>query len=65
MLADLERLRRDSSSARVEITAQQPEPKKKTLMWAVSAVTALALLAGAAFLWRSTGVGISLQGTRY
>jgi eukaryotic-like serine/threonine-protein kinase len=53
MLADLKRLRRDSSSARVEIAAEKPQPKKKTLIWAVSALVALALLAGAAFLWRS------------
>jgi serine/threonine protein kinase len=53
MLADLKRLRRDSSSARVEIAGEKPQPKKKTLVWAVSALVALALLAGAAFLWRS------------
>ena len=28
MLADLKRLRRDSSSARVEIAAEQPHPRK-------------------------------------
>jgi TolB-like protein/Tfp pilus assembly protein PilF/predicted Ser/Thr protein kinase len=56
MLADLKRLRRDSSSARVEIAAEQPPPKKsKTLLWAVGGVVALALLAGAAFFWRSRG----------
>ena len=54
MLADLKRLRRDSSSARVEIAAEQPQPKKsKMLLWALGGVVALALLAGAAFLWRS------------
>ena len=53
MLADLKRLRRDSSSARVEIAAEKLQPKKKTLIWAVGALVALALLAGAAFLWRS------------
>jgi serine/threonine protein kinase/tetratricopeptide (TPR) repeat protein len=54
MLADLKRLRRDSSSARVEIAAEQPQPKKsKMLLWTVAGVVALALLAGAAFLWRS------------
>jgi TolB-like protein/Tfp pilus assembly protein PilF/predicted Ser/Thr protein kinase len=54
MLADLKRLRRDSSSARVEIAAEKAPPKKtKTLIWAVGGVVALALLVGAAFLWRS------------
>ena len=54
MLADLKRLRRDSSSARVEIAAAHPQPKKaRTLLWAAGSVVALALLAGAAFLWRS------------
>jgi eukaryotic-like serine/threonine-protein kinase len=53
MLADLKRLRRDSSSARVEIAAEQPQAKKKPLIWAVSVLVALALLAGAAFLWKS------------
>ena len=63
MLADLKRLRRDSSSARVEIAAGSSKPsshapaestRPKTLIWAVSAgIVALALLAGAAFLWRS------------
>src|SRR4029077_12845935 len=34
MLADLKRLRRDSSSARVEIAGAQPEAKKsKTMVW--------------------------------
>jgi serine/threonine protein kinase/cytochrome c-type biogenesis protein CcmH/NrfG len=54
MLADLKRLRRDSSSARVEIATEQSSTKKsKTLIWAVSGIVALALLAGTAFLWRS------------
>ena len=54
MLADLKRLRRDSSSARVEIAAEKdPLKKNKTLIWALGGVVALALLAGAAFLWRS------------
>jgi eukaryotic-like serine/threonine-protein kinase len=54
MLADLKRLRRDSSSARVEIAAEQSHRKKsKTLVWALAAVAALALLAGGAFFWRS------------
>jgi len=58
MLADLKRLRRDSSSARVEIAADSSKPpsqltKRKKLVWAISGVVALALLAGGAFLWRS------------
>ena len=58
MLADLKRLRRDSSSARVEIAAEQSSPKKnKTLLWAIGGVVALALVASAAFLWRSRSGG--------
>ena len=53
MLADLKRLRRDSSSARVEIAAEQSPKKSNALLWAISGVVVLALLAGAAFLWRS------------
>src|SRR6202142_42838 len=54
MLADLKRLRRDSSSARVEIAAEPPHSvKNKVLLWAIAGVVALALLAGATFLWRS------------
>ncbi len=54
MLADLKRLRRDSSSARVEIASEQSASRKsKTLIWAIGGVVALALLAGAAFFWRS------------
>ncbi len=52
MLADLKRLRRDSSSARVEIAAAQPQ-KRKTLAWVIAGIVALALIAGCAFLWRS------------
>ena len=52
MLADLKRLRRDSSSARVEISTAQPQ-KSKTLIWAIFGVVALALVAGGAFLFRS------------
>ena len=54
MLADLKRLRRDSSSARVGIAGAQPEAKKsKTMVWAIAGIIALALVAGGAFLWRS------------
>jgi eukaryotic-like serine/threonine-protein kinase len=63
MLADLKRLRRDSSSARVEIPISSTQPAapsttQKTLLWAVCGIVALALLAGAAFLWKSrSGAG--------
>jgi eukaryotic-like serine/threonine-protein kinase len=55
MLADLKRLRRDSSSARIEVAATEPPrpDKGKMLVWVVSGMVALALVAGAAFLWRS------------
>jgi TolB-like protein/Tfp pilus assembly protein PilF/predicted Ser/Thr protein kinase len=56
MLADLKRLRRDSSSARVEIAAAQSQSKKgRSLIWAIGGVVALALLAGAAFFLRGRG----------
>jgi len=61
MLADLKRLRRDSSSARVEIAANLSKPEsqplaaetRKILTLAISGVVALALIASAAFFWRS------------
>jgi len=54
MLADLKRLRRDSSSARVEIAAaQSPSQKGLPMLWAIGAIVALALLAVGAFFWRS------------
>jgi eukaryotic-like serine/threonine-protein kinase len=53
MLADLKRLRRDSSSARVEIAAEQSQSRKsKTLIWAIGGVIAIAVLAVAAFFLR-------------
>ena len=56
ILADLKRLRRDSSSARVEIAAgHSPSRKSKTLVWAIAGLVALSLLAGAALFWRSRG----------
>jgi eukaryotic-like serine/threonine-protein kinase len=58
MLADLKRLRRDSSSARVEIAAEpSPSKKSKTLIRAVGGVVALTLLAGAAYLYLGRGRG--------
>jgi serine/threonine protein kinase/Tfp pilus assembly protein PilF len=54
MLADLKRLRRDSSSARVEIATEQTQGKKsRMLVWAVCGVVVLALAAGAALVWRN------------
>ena len=54
MLADLRRLRRDSSSARVEVVSEQSKPaKRKTLLWAVCAGVMVALLVGGVALWRN------------
>jgi len=54
MLADLKRMRRDSSSARVEVALEQSKPaKRKMVVWAVYAAAIVALLVGAAFLWRN------------
>ena len=54
MLADLKRMRRDSSSARVEVSLEQSKPaKRKMVVWAVYAAAIVALLVGAAFLWRN------------
>jgi len=52
MLADLKRLRRDSSSARVEVASETHRPaKSKTLVMAICGVVAAAVLTAAAFLW--------------
>ena len=54
MLADLKRMRRDSSSARVEVALEQSKPaKRKMVVWAVYAAAIVALLVGAAFLWKN------------
>jgi eukaryotic-like serine/threonine-protein kinase len=54
MLADLKRMRRDSSSARVEVALEQSKPaKRKMVVWAVYAAAIVALLVGVAFLWRN------------
>ena len=62
LLADLKRLRRDSSSARVEIAADSSKisgqsSTGKKLVWAIGGIVVLALIAGAAFLWRGRGGG--------
>lgn len=54
MLADLKRLRRDSSSARVEVIADKSKPtQRKTVMWAALAAALVALLLGGVYGWRS------------
>src|SRR5579864_3228818 len=54
MLADLKRMRRDSSSARVEVALEQSKPaKRKMVVWAVYAAAIVALLVGVAFIWRN------------
>jgi TolB-like protein/Tfp pilus assembly protein PilF len=51
IVADLKRVRRDSSSAPVAVASESSRPaSRKTLIWAVGVVI-VALLAGAAFLW--------------
>jgi TolB-like protein/Tfp pilus assembly protein PilF/predicted Ser/Thr protein kinase len=54
MLADLKRLRRNSSSGRVEAVAAETPAKarKRKLLWASGAAIALGLVAAAVFLWR-------------
>jgi TolB-like protein/Tfp pilus assembly protein PilF/predicted Ser/Thr protein kinase len=54
MLADLKRLRRNSSSGRVEAVAAETPAKarKRRLLWASGAAIALGLAAVAVFLWR-------------
>jgi len=54
MLADLKRMRRDSSSARVEAALEPSKPaKRKMVVSAAYAVVIVALLVGATFLWRN------------
>lgn len=56
MLADLKRLRRDTSSARVEVVAETAkQPKGKAILWAALGVLSLMLLVGGVMLWRSRG----------
>ncbi len=52
ILADLKRVRRDSSSARVAVAAESSRPAmRKMLIWAVCLVAVVAVLGSAAFLW--------------
>jgi eukaryotic-like serine/threonine-protein kinase len=54
MLADLKRMRRDSSSARVEVALEPSKPaKRKMVVSAAYAVVIVALLVGATVLWRN------------
>jgi serine/threonine protein kinase/Tfp pilus assembly protein PilF len=53
MLADLKRMRRDSSSARVEVALEPSKPAKRMVVSVVYAVVIAALLVGATFLWRN------------
>ena len=52
ILADLKRVRRDSSSARVAVATESSRPAmRKMLIWAVCLVAVAAVLGSAAFLW--------------
>ena len=54
MLADLKRLRRDTSSARVEVVSQTDKhPKRKLVLWTAVGMLSLMVLVGGFFLWRS------------
>jgi serine/threonine protein kinase/Tfp pilus assembly protein PilF len=54
MLADLKRMRRDTSSARVEAVSEGSSPAgRKILIWAVCATVMVALLGAGVFLWRN------------
>ncbi len=58
MLADLKRLRRNSSSTRVEAVAGETKPRGRKVLWASAIGTlALALAAAGFFLWRSRSGG--------
>jgi eukaryotic-like serine/threonine-protein kinase len=54
MLADLKRLRRNSSSTKIEVADRNARPsvRSRKILWASGAVIALALIAVAAFVWR-------------
>lgn len=57
MLADLKRLRRNSSSTKIEVADRNARPgaQRRKILWASVAVIGLALIALAAFLWRGRG----------
>src|SRR5439155_24005073 len=54
MLADLKRLRRNSSSTKIEVADRKlrPSAQSRKIVWASAAVIGLALVALVAFLWR-------------
>src|SRR2546429_852394 len=54
MLADLKRLRRNSSSTKIEVADRKlrPTAQSRKIVWASAAVIGLALVALVAFLWR-------------
>jgi serine/threonine protein kinase len=54
MLADLKRMRRDTSSARVEAVSEGSGPaKRKILIWAGCAIVMVALLVAGVFFWKN------------
>jgi TolB-like protein/Tfp pilus assembly protein PilF len=56
MLADLKRLRRDTSSARVEVVSEAyKRPSHKPTLWIALGVLSLILLVAGVSLWRSRG----------
>jgi eukaryotic-like serine/threonine-protein kinase len=61
MLADLKRLRRNSSSTRVEVAVDREMPakrlKRKVLWASVAGIVVLGLVVGSAFLWRGRSGG--------
>ena len=58
MLADLKRLRRDSSSAKVTPVVETAGPSKKKSFWIPTTIAVLLLVAaGAFFAWRNLGGG--------
>jgi len=54
MLADLKRLRRNSSSTKIDVANRnaRPSAQGRKVLWASAAVIGLALIALAAYLWR-------------
>jgi serine/threonine protein kinase/Tfp pilus assembly protein PilF len=58
MLADLKRLRRNSSSTRVEAVVDERKPaKRRKLLWTSVTGTALIVIAAAAFVWHGRSRG--------
>lgn len=55
MVADLKRLRRDSSSTAVEVASQSRLAKRKVPLWGVCVVGIFVLLVAGGFLWNRSG----------